>query len=452
MKARYGIGAPLMLCAMGFTAYAQDVLPPGLVARFDVTQRLQYSDNPDLNVEKDADVFGRTVLGFGLESVTKVERFAFSIDADIDEGRNNRSSFDLTNSFVGLEYDRNTRNALVGLAFNFREADTTSSISDADFLINPDIINQDSGSRRTYFGSLEAAIGREAPIGASFAWTYSESTFSDTSDPDLTDESTNDLSGQIDFRIDPRITASLTAKYIDFDAQGNGVSRETTGFGTAVNLEVTPVTTVDVSLSQDKIERSGDEVGTNEGLSGGFDVTRAVPNGSIGLSYASNVTSNDDGRRSFLSASRELDLPRGALAVSLGVTGADAVGTDPLVDISYRHERSTSLLSFGLSQSVRTNDDNQEQVLTSLRANFDQQINSLSSFGTSIGFFDVDDLDVIGNDSQRVDISLSYRYDLTPDWGLVSGYTYSLSKENNASDRSSNTVFVGLQRSFNWNP
>ena len=128
------------------------------------------------------------------------------------------------------------------------------------------------------------------------------------------------------------------------------------------------------------------------------------------------------------------------------------VGTNPLIDISYQHERSTSLLSFGLSQTVNTDNDNQEQILTSLSASYDQQINSLSSFGASIGFFDVNDLDVIGNDSQRVDISLSYRYDLTRDWGLVSGYTYSLSKGDNESDINSNTVFVGLQRSFSWNP
>lgn len=452
MKARYAIGAPLMLFGMGFTAYAQDALPPGLVARFDVTQRLQYSDNPDLDIQKDSDFFGRTLLGFGLESVTKIDRFALNIDADIDEGRDNRSNVDLTNSFVGLEYDRNTRNALVGLDLNYREADQTSSFSEQEFLINPDIINQDSGTRITTFGSLDAAIGLEAPIGASLAWSYSESTFTDTTDPDNTDQSNNDIAGQIDFRIDPRITASLTARYIDFDAQGNGVSRETTGFGTAVSLEVTPITTIDLSLSQDRIVRSGDETGTNEGLSGAVDLTRALSNGSIGVSYASDVSSNDDGRRSFLSVSRDMPLPRGALSFSVGVTGADAIGTDPLVDIGYSHELSSAVFSLGLSQSVNTNDDNDEEILTSFNASYDQQINSLSSFGASIGLFDRNDLDTAGNDGQRVDISLSYRYDLTSDWGLVSGYTYSMSAQDTESDRSSNTVFVGLQRSFNWTP
>lgn len=448
----HAASALLATCVVGAVAHAQDRQPPGLVATLDVTQELRYSDNPDFNIIKDPDFFGRTVLGFGLESVTSIDRFAFDMDLDIDEGRNDLPSFDLTNSFVGLAYDRNTRNALLGLDLRYREADQTSTFSEEDFLLDPDIIDQDSGTRRTYFWGIEGAVGLEAPIGASFVWTYSETTFSDTDDPDDTDQSTNDFLGEIDFRIDPRITVSPFAKYIDFDAQGNGVSRETTGFGAAVNLEVTPITTVDLALSQDKIVRSGDETGTNEGLSGEFDVIRALSNGSIGLSYASDVTSNDDGRRSFLSVSRNMDLPRGALAFSLGVTGADAVGTDPLIDISYQHERATSLLSFGLSQSVNTNNDNQEEILTSLRAGYDYQINNLSSLGASIGLFNVNDLDVTNDDRQRVDISLSYRYELTRDWGLVSGYTYSLSKRDSEADREANTIFVGLERNFSWNP
>jgi hypothetical protein len=433
-------------------AQAQDRLPPGIVARFDVTQRLEYSDNPDLDVVGSPDFFGRTVLGFGLESVTNIDRFALNIGAEIDEGRENLPNFDLRNSSVGLAYDRDTRNALLGLDLRYREADTTSAISDEDFLIDPNIINQTGGTRKTYFGGLEAAIGREAPIGASFVWSYSETTFNDTNDPDLTNQSNNDFLGQIDFRITPRITVSPFAKYIDFDAQGNGVNRKTTGFGTSVSLEVSSIFTVDLDLSQDKVVRSGAQTGTDEGLSGGFDVIRAMPDGSMGLSYASDVTSNDGGRRSFLSVSRDMDLPRGDLAFSLGVTGTDTIGTDPLVNVGYRHELSTALLSFNLSQNVNTDSDNVEQTRTSLRANYNQQINNLSSFGASIGFFNINDLGVTGNDSQRVDISLSYRYDLTRDWGLVSGYRHSLLTRDTQSDRSSNTIFVGLERSFNWTP
>jgi len=449
--ARQGIGALAIFCTVAVVVRAQEV-PPGVIARFDVTQRLEYSDNPDFDVDGDSDFFGRTVLGFGLESVTQVQRFALNLGTDIEEGRDDGSSFDVTNSSARLSYDRNTRNALIGVSANYRESDVSSSISDDDFDLDGNVINQDSGKRKTYRYGLNGAVGREAPIGASFNWNYSEIKYSDTSDADFTDRSTNSFGGRINFRIDPRITARLTGKYIDFDAQGNGTDRETTGLGIGSAFAITPILSANIGLSYDKIERTGDETDTDDGVSLNLAVTRDMPNGSLVGRFSSDVASNDNGRRSYLSVSRAMDLPRGDLSVELGVTGADTIGTDPLVNINYRHQLPAAALSFGLSQRVSIDNDNRERINTRLRAGYDQRINSLSSFGVDIAFFDRYNLDAGGNDSQRIDLSLSYRHDLTRDWGLVSGISHDLATEDNRDDRQRTTVFVGLQRSFRWNP
>ena len=452
-RARQGVGALSMLCVIGAAVRGQET-PPGFLASLDITQRLEYSDNPDLDIDGDADLFGRTILDFGLESVTKVQSFALNLGTEIEEFRDdNDSDLDVTNSSFNLAYDRNTRNALIGLDLRYREFDTDSSFSDDDFFLDPNVITQDSGTRQSYGFGLEGAVGREAPIGASFTWNYDKITYSDTDDPDLTDSSTNDFSGQIDFRVDPRITTNLTANYIDFDADGNGVNRETTGLGAGVVLEVTPIWTTSLSLSYDRIERTGDEVGTDEGISGAIEVIRAVPNGSLAVNYSSDVESNDNGRRSFLSVNRDMDLPRGALSYSLGVTGAgDVIGTDPLFNIDYIYALPTTSITFGLSQNVVTDNDNEEQINTALRAGFNREINSLSSFGVDVSFFDRNAISDGSNDAQRVEIGLSYRYDLTRDWGLVSGYSYTYSNEDGEDSRDRNTIFVGLSRSFNWTP
>ena len=60
---RVGLGALLLACAVGAVARAQERQPPGMVVTLDVEQRLEYSDNPDLEVDGDADFYGRT--GFG---------------------------------------------------------------------------------------------------------------------------------------------------------------------------------------------------------------------------------------------------------------------------------------------------------------------------------------------------------------------------------------------------
>lgn len=451
-KTHQGAGALLILCTVGVVVRAQDVAPPGLVARLDVTQRLEYSDNPDLAVDGDPDFFGRTVLGFSLDSIRTVDRLTLNLGTDIEEGRDDQSNLDLTNSTLGLNYDRDTRNARFGVDVRYRESDASSSTLDDDFDQDGNIINQDSGTRQSYNLGLEGAVGQEAPIGASFNWRYNELTFSDTTNENLTDQSTNDFAGQVDFRINPRVTASLTARYIDFDAQGNGVSRETTGFGSGVVLDINSVLTADLSLSYDTIERSGSEVGTDEGLSVGGGLTRALPNGSLGLEFASDVSSNEDGRRSSLYVMRQMELPRGALSLTLGVTGAGVVGTNPLVDVAYLHELSTASLSFSISQNVVTDSNNDEDINTTLRANYDQEINNVSSFGLGLSFFNRNELQDDENDGKRIDINLTYRHDLTRDWGLVSGVTHSFSTEDDSEDRRSNTVFVGLQRSFDWRP
>ena len=448
----HAASALVVTCVAGAVAHAQDRLPPGLVATFDVSQRLEYSDNPDFDVNGTSDFYGRTVLGFGLDSIRSIDRFELDLGTDIEEGRDDQSGVDLTNSFARVLYDRDTRNARFGLNARYRESDVNSNNFDEEFDQDGDVINQTEGTRTTFGFGIDAAVGREAPIGSSFSWDRNDISYSSDADPDLNDSQREQISGQIDFRIDPRITASLTAKYDETDFDGDGVDRKTTGFGSALNLEVTQVDTLNLFVSQDRIERSGDETGTDEGLSGGIGWLRARPNGTVGLDYSSDVASNVDGRRSSLSVSRTMDLPRGALSLTLGATGTDTVGRDPLVQADYRHALSSSVLTFGLSQTVNTDDDNNEEINTRLRASYDQEINSLSSFGVSLSFFDRNELQDDPNDGQRLDISLTYRHDLTRDWGLVGGFTHRFSTEDAGEDRSSNTIFVGIERSFSWNP
>lgn len=446
-------GAGLLILSVGsVTAYAQEVTPPGIVARFDVVQRLEYSDNPDFEEDRVSDFYGRTIFGFGLESATRVSNFALSLGADLEEGRDSQSTFEWTNYNLDFAYDRTTRNAFLGFNLGFSEFDLNSSDFENDFEQDGNSINQNDGTRQSYNFGLEGAVGMEAPIGASFQWNNNEINYSGSDDPDLRDISTNNFSGQVDFRIDPRITASLTGRFDEFDASGDGVDRETTGFGTSISMDITPLDRVDVSLSYERIERSGGETGTDEGLSGGVDWTRQVPNGEMGISYRSDVASNNEGRRSFLNVFRDMEMLRGNLSVRLGLTGAETVGTDPLVDISYTHERPTSTLTFGLSQSVNTDDDNNEQINTTLRASLDQEINSLSSLQFDISYFNRNELQDNPNDGKRINLGLSYRHNLTRDWGLVTGYSHTFSAEETENDRRSNTVFVGLERSFDWRP
>ncbi|MEM9500171.1 MAG: hypothetical protein AAGA28_19815, partial [Pseudomonadota bacterium] len=443
MKGRGTAGALLVFCGFGFAAVAQEP-PAGPQARFDVTQQLRYSDNVDFDEDDDAesDLFGRTVLGFNLESVNSLSRVALNLGADIDEWREDQSTIDVSSYFGNLLYDRATTNASFGTFLSYREADVTSDFNEGDFDQSGNAINQDDGTRETIDTRVNAAVGLQDPIGASFEAAYREITFSDTDDPDLDDRRDYDILGEINFRFGPRVTTDLFASYSEVDTFGEGVDRETTRFGSVIGVDVTPTDRVDVSLSYDEIDRSGTETGSDDGFSAGIGWERLMPNGTLGATYDSLVSSNEDSRRSEFRVLRDMELPRGALAFAVGVTGADTVGTDPLIDIDYRYDLPTAILRFGVSQQVFTDTDNDEQINTRLSASYDQRINSVSSYGISFNFFDRNELQDNPNDGQRIDFAVSYRYDLTADWGLVSEYRYAFSEEDNDDeDRTSNTIF-----------
>ena len=450
---RQKVGAFACLCGIGVVAHAQDTLPAGMIASFDITQRMEYSDNPDLETTGDPDFFGRTVLGFGLESVTALQTFSLDLGTDIEEFRDNQSGVDVDNSSLRLAYDRATGNANLGVSLRYRESDAQESDFLDDFPIDGNVIDQSTGTRKSYGYTLSGAVGVEAPIGAGFDLSYSEIAYSGANDTDLTDQNDTRFNGQIDFRIDPRIVARLTGKYEDFDAEGNGVNRETTGVGAGVVLDITQTLVTDLAVSQDRIERSGDETGIDEGLSFDGSLVQSLKNGTLGLSLSSDISSNDSGRRNRVSIDREMDLPSGSLlSYSLGLTRSAETGTDPLLNLTYIHALPTAEVSVGLSQEVASNSDNEEAILTSLQAGYTQRINSLSNLGANLSFFDRNELGLNPDDGQRIEVSLSYDYALTRDWALVSGVSHTIATSDKSADRSRNTIFVGLRRTFTWAP
>lgn len=442
--------------AVTFVPVQAQEQPPGISSRLDFTQRLQYSDNPDLRRSgegDDSEFFARTLLSYGLESVNSIERFTFGAGLTLDIGREDEDTVDTRDPNVSLGYRREVPNSFFDVGFRFRQSDAATSFFDSDFDQDGRVINQDGGTRDSFLFTLSGAVGREAPIGAGFDYSFSKLQFNGTDDPSLSDSTDQRFAAQIDFRPEQRITANLNMIYRDFDPEDNGtnVNRETLGFGVGLQLEVTPLTTADAFVRYDEIERSGGETGTDDGLTVGANVVRALPNGTLDVAFLSEVSTNENGRRSSAIVTRDMALPRGALSLGLGVTGAGSVvGTDPLIEANYRYDLPTAVLSFGASRTVRTTDDNQEEINSRVSFGYNQRINSVSNFGVDISFLDRNELRNNPNDGQRVDIGLSYRHSLTRDWGFVAGYNYALVTEDANSDRESNTVFIGLQRTFDW--
>ena len=110
------------------------------------------------------------------------------------------------------------------------------------------------------------------------------------------------------------------------------------------------------------------------------------------------------------------------------------------------------MLSANLSQSFNVANDGAETVYTSMKLSYQTALTRVSNISTAFTFRDSKGVNVDGEDASRMDLSVRYRHELARDWGLVGGYTYSYATEDGQDDRSTNTVFVGLDKTFNWRP
>lgn len=452
-SARRRLCSFLVFCALTGTAAAQNApTAGGLAARLDFTQRLEFSDNPEFQVDGESQFYGRTVLNFGLESTNSVERLTFNGGLFIDVGRTDRDTVDFRDPFVSFGYRREVPNSFLDARLRYRRADPRSV---QGFDQDGNSISQLDGTRDIFLVGLAGAVGRTAPVGGQFDWSYEEIRYNDTTDPTLNDRSDNRFTGQVDFRLNPKATANVNAFFNDFKPRDAplAVARRTVGVGVGTELQFNRIWSADGLLRYDQIDRSGAQTGTTKGYTVEANVLRALTNGTVGLGFRSEVSSNFNGRRNFLAVSRDLALPRGSLAGTLGVTGAgDIIGTDPIVEVDYRYDLPAAALTFGVSRRIDISNENDERINTTARFGYDQRINNLSSLGLNITLLDRKELSLLTNDAQRLNIDLSYRYALTRDWGVVAGYRYSFLREELNADRRANTVFVGLQRAFNWLP
>ena len=439
LKKCFGAGGYITLCALAAVAQAQDQSAPGAIVRFDISQRFEYSDNPDLADPKVSESRAITTFGVGVTSDTQVSRFRFDMRSNLEAGATRETG--LTSPVLTLGYDRDVGHSRLGSALSFQDAAVNSDSTSTVF---------DPGSIKKLGVDLEVETGADAPFGTSWTLFHDSQRYSGTTDPSLIDNTTDGITGQLLFRFDPRVTGRLTGKYVDYDIKGTGTDRRTTGIGAGLEVQLDKLWQADLSLSRDKVRLTGLSNRTEEGLSVGLRLNREMARGMLSLDLASDVGEN--GRRDSAILRRKVDLPLGALTVSGGATQTDGLGSNPLYGLDYTRELPRGTFSISLEQSVETDTTTQEEINSSLRISHTAAINSTSRLRSSASVYDSNELGSGADDSRRVDLSLTYERDLTADWDLISGLSHRRSTSDSATDRSSNTVYVGLKRSFDWIP
>lgn len=440
----------LRLCVLGaltcapVTAQAQSDAGARLT-QLRIDQGLDYSDNPDFVVNGDAAVRARTTFNLLHERRTGIDSLSFNFGGVLEVDDDGLVQDGPQDPFAVVRFERDVRHSRLGVFFSHRE----SEVENTEFDPETELVVFGTGTRRATRLSVDGAIGVEAPLGATFRISRDDIEFSDDAVVDQPGQRVDSVAGNLIFRLSPtaELRAFTTLRETDIDDAGS-VDRRTVSIGSAVDVAISQNLTGSLSLSYDRVKLSGGQDRTEEGFGIAGSLALERPTGSIGLSLSSRVEEN--GRRSQLNLSRGLDYKRGRLGFSLGATTTDTGGINPLYGLDWSHELPRATLSASFSQRYTTGANAADQIDTTLRSSYTQEINALSAITFQANLNAREQFGTAGSTAERVNLSLSYRRQLGRDLFLRGGVSHRRTSEGATSDRRANTIFLRLEKTFDW--
>lgn len=399
----------------------------------------------ELEYDFDEGLQTRTLFGLTLFRATRTQTLSFSVGTeyrgDFRDDRDDDLFFD--NSRAELRYS--IRSATTSLSFAARLRDL--DLEEDPFELEPGVLLiNELGTVTTADIAARLETGIERPFGITLDASYRDSSFSGAVDADLSDETILNVDALARFNLTRSLSLRALAGLRQTDEDDlTQTETETTffGFGLGTVSRGGLSFSGDILFDDSEITTNTDARESNDGLGFVITVNQPRPNGLVGAEIISRI--DEAGRRTSAELIRELTLPTGGLALSLGVV--DQEGVDDLQfigEIAYRREMSRGAVSVSLAQGATTNDED-TLVSTNVRINYQAPINSVSSWQAGLGFLQTDELLTNETDSETT-ASFSYQRDLASDWSMETGIE--LSRDDDGDEE--NTFFFNIQRDITF--
>lgn len=454
---------PLLAQAQSIGQQANTGNPGGLQIDLGVSSSLSVDDNFQLspNSGGTSTILDNT-LTFDLSSITPTQDlrlFGSTVLRYADIPGRTMSGFE--DPLVRLSYRLQAVDSEFTLSARYRR-------SDRDFL-DPFQVEQEEqllagtglfaggGTLTVRNASIGYRMGMNAPLGFQITATHDEKSYEDLSilNTRLFDTRTDSVNAVVTARVSPVMVLDFDLGYSEYSADDSvQTERQTLTYGIGAVYDINPVLVLDARLGWTEIDISDTNGNrSRSGATGLLKLTRTLPTGSIFASVDSTV--NTTGTRTALRFGRDLQLPRGTLSASLGLTRTPAGNTDWNSAVSYSHNLASSTLSVSLRRDVSTNNLDEEIVDTRLALGYDYQINSISSLNVTLNYGrseSADDLSTVPTVT-RTTLRAAYSRNLTRDWAMTAGVQLRDRKDSSATgDARSNAVFMTLGRTFSYRP
>jgi hypothetical protein len=441
IRAGFLLGAATLVAS---PAAAQD---GGVRMVFGFEQRFDTGWNTGLDVpETGRSSFSTTRLSFGLTSQTEIDLLQFDASTAMvveNSFDTDGTEFDFGRPDLRFAYTREIPNALFNATARYREDDVDAFETDiAD--------DSDDGTRTDYGATLRLETGRTAPLGFALGASLDVTEYQDTTDPDLTDIETLQLSLDTRLRFSEVLTGTVGLAYSRSEEEDLAQTLTETATAT-IGLDYAVSERLDAGFFLGLTEIETEEFGVIDRTSGPVARVRLGYDMPVGTASAelTVATDADEGRRTTFEVARALELPTGAFSARLGVTNSDDAGTDLIGGIEWSRVRPDGSYSLSLERSVSFDDDADESAVdTVLEADWVYDVNAISSVALDFSYAVSD---APSEYIEETEIGATYRHALTEDWNFDSGVRYRLRRD--ADGRSdSPSIFVALRRDFEFRP
>ena len=448
-----GLGLALAVCMLaGSMVLAQD--GGGMRAVLGITQGFSADSNRDLVPDRSArSLVSTTSLTFGLSSETRTQQFRLESGASMRffDIRGERRRVQFSDPEVSASYRRDGARAGVVLRGRYAREDlrflrTLDDLVESVPILDPDgfpvlddagapvfedvvVLPDDPadligrGTRVLTDLGARFDFGRDGPIATTLTADHRALRYTDgATDPDTTRTS---LGLETRLRLNPVTTGQVLLSYSRFEAEDAvRLSRDRIGLRLGLERELSETLQIGVGVGPSRVVTSNRVDGTRDvrsGIDGDIYATYGLRNGKIGVRLAA-VTDEDGSRRS-ISLDRSLELPRGSLSGSVGLSRAADGEQLTTAQLNYRQvlPRGSFSVQFNRGFGVDARDDT--QAFTGLTAGYEHTINRVSGVGLSARYLSRN----LGDEASLV---ATYRRALTPDWNLNLGYRYDLSERD----------------------
>lgn len=437
----------------------------GLTLSFGISSTASYTDNYNLrpNNEESAELFDHR-LSFGVQSKRQIDTFRFDVDGLLRvieaPGADSRR---LEDPGVEISYERRGLNTTLDTSARYR----LTSISfldplerDRDFDDDPideTDLTLDTGEREQIDLRFGVETGLNDPVGVILDGRYRDRRFTDTTDPDLFDTETINLSGTLRMTLTSKTEARLSLDFEDYTADDvEQTDRVTTTGRVGVTQILSKVDTLDAQIGFRNIETDETILGTRRsetdgGFIGDIDYTRELKRGTIGSTF--DVNESENGRTATWRINRAMALPRGSLVLSFGLTSDVSDTLRPVGSVEFEHLMKRARFTASLDRQVRTSSQSNELETTRVALGYRYDINEDSGIDLSADFAQFTEAGGPSvTDSSRANLRATYNRDLTQDWQLSTGYEFRMEDEDGQDTATSNTLFVTVQRVFLFRP